>query len=241
MRRFFAPPDQFDGNQVQLSPEETRHLRDVLRLHVGDEVLVFDGAGREFTASVIRIDRTNSRLGIDGEIEPTAPESHLDLTLAAAILKSDKFDLVVQKAVELGVTRLEPLLTKRSEARPRDTAKRLDRWRKIALEASKQSGRARLMEISEPVEFNDLLPTIDEREGPVWLFSERNGKPLPLDLETKSLTAIVGPEGGWDSMELEQASEKGVEIATLGGRILRAETAAVAIAAILQHRFGDLH
>jgi 16S rRNA (uracil1498-N3)-methyltransferase len=120
-------------------------------------------------------------------------------------------------------------------------AKRIDRWRKIALEASKQSGRARLMKISEPVDFNDLLLSHEDRRGPVWLFSERGGKPFPFDINTESLTAVVGPEGGWDSLELDLAIQKEVEIVTLGGRILRAETAAIAIAAILEHRFGDVH
>jgi len=206
----------------------------------GEIVNVFDGSGREFECEILDIKKNETKLSVIKEIPPPVPESNLDLTLAAAMLKGEKFDLVVQKSVELGVARLAPLRTVRCDVRSKDSSKRVERWRKIALEASKQSGRAKLMQINEPVEFRELLNSIGEPENAI-LFSERDGGSFPVDLSPKKLTAFVGPEGGWDNSEIRYARSKGTSIVTFGGRILRAETAAIALTAILQHRFGDIN
>ena len=239
MRRFFAPPENFADGTVTLSEEETRHLRDVLRLRVGDDAAVFDGVGREFRCEITSIEKRSSQLGVVDEIEPASPESPLSITLAAATLKHDRFDLVVQKAVELGVNRLAPLEVIRFDVRPQDAVKRLERWRRIAMEATKQCGRARLIQIDEPVKFTALIAVADPTS--TMMFSEREGGPLPAEFAGKTLTAFVGPVGGWDDTELEAAKNSGIAIVTLGRRILRAETAAISIAAVLQNRFGDFN
>src|SRR5713226_8756438 len=145
-RRFYAPPAAFspDEKSAMLSAEETRHLRDVLRLRQGDEIYVFDGDGREFHCAVEIIAKDSTELRVISEVEPTRPESPLHLTLAIALLKGEKFDLVIQKATELGAKRDVPL--RDSE----DAQKRVTRWRRIALEAAKQSGRAYVTMISAP-------------------------------------------------------------------------------------------
>lgn len=211
-------------------------MRDVLRLRAGDEVRVFDGEGREFACRIGSIGKRDVVLAVIEEVEPASPESRLDLTLAAAILKGEKFELVVQKAVELGVNRLIPLQTVRCDVKPDNAEKRLERWRKIALEAAKQSGRARLMEIGKIVGLESVLASEE-----CVLFSERDGGSFSSFGEGKKITAIVGPEGGWDDSELILAGNRGCKIVTLGGRIMRAETAAISITAILQHRFGDIN
>ncbi len=236
MRRFYASIQQFQAETVVLNLEETRHLRDVLRLKEEAQVQVFDGDGREFLCAVQAIRKKETVLRILEQISPTAPESDLDLTLAVALLKGEKFDLVVQKAVELGVTSLVPLNTKRADVRLKDTNKRLERWRKIALEAAKQSGRAKLMTIEKALEFENFIETAN---GTRILFAERGGARFSDIKETKKITAAVGAEGGWEAAEIELASEKEFQIVTFKGRILRAETAAISIAAVLQHRFGD--
>lgn len=239
MRRFYVPPENFsDPAALFLSLDESKHLREVLRLRGGDKVHVFDGAGREFLCFVADTGakKQAAQLEIIWEIKPAAPESALDLTLGVALLKSEKFDLVVQKAVELGVRSVVPLLTKRADAK---TA-RVERWRKIALEAAKQSGRARLLEISEAIDFERFIENQNETK---ILFAERGGtkfSDVRFDAEKKKITAVTGCEGGWEDAEIEAAAARGFQIITLGGRILRAETAAVTVAAILQHRFGDL-
>ncbi|MFN0277366.1 MAG: 16S rRNA (uracil(1498)-N(3))-methyltransferase [Pyrinomonadaceae bacterium] len=240
MRRFFAPIESFHDGHVKLSPEETRHLRAVLRLRVGDEVLVFDGTGREFQCTINEIAKQNSVVSVIEEIAPASPESPFEITLAATVLNGEKYDLVIQKAVELGVTTFIPLHTVHCDVKPKDATKRMIRWRRIALEATKQSGRAKIMQIGEPAAFTDLLE-IEESETLV-LFSEREGNDDFLDIKpAKKITAIVGPKGGWDDSELALARSKKIKIVTLGGRILRAETAAISITAILQHKFGDLN
>jgi 16S rRNA (uracil1498-N3)-methyltransferase len=237
MRRFYAPVEQFQTETVSLGYEETRHLRDVLRLKETEKVQVFDGAGREVLCEIERIGKRETFMQILSEIAPTAPESNLNLTLAVALLKGEKFDLVVQKSVELGITKLVPLSTKRADVKLKDSEKRFERWRKIALEAAKQSGRARLMQIEMPAAFEAFVETV--RESAI-LFAERGGEKFSVIKESEAITAITGAEGGWEDSEIEFARRNNFQIVTFGGRILRAETAAITVAAILQHKFGDL-
>jgi len=239
-RRFFAPPSAFNFGKrtVTLASDEARHLREVLRLKPGDEVQVFDGEGKEFRAAVSQARREFAELEIRDEIEAMRPESPLELTLAVALLKGEKFDLVVQKGTELGVNQFVPLITRYADIRLRDEAdgaKRIARWQRIALEAAKQSGRAVVPQVTMPVPFESVI-----RDNSCLLFSERDGQSLDTDSKLQSVTAIIGSEGGWSDEELDQARTSGVPIVTLGGRILRSETAAIATAALLQHRYGDL-
>lgn len=247
-RRFYAPQEAFgaDLGSVILEADEARHLSEVLRLKPGDEVYVFDGAGGEFQCSVESARRDVAQLRILGEASPARPESPLHLTLAVALLKSDKFDLVVQKATELGVARVAPVMTKLADIRLRDDSdaeKRLTRWRRIALEAAKQSGRALVPEIVAPVSFADLIKSAADDVN--VMFAERGGGSL-VSLTAnaadgfRSITALVGSEGGWTETELNEAQTAGWHLVTLGGRTLRAETAAIAVTALLQHTFGDL-
>lgn len=221
-----------------LTESETRHLRDVLRLSIGDIVRVFDGAGREYECTVETIRKQETRLAILKEVLPTAPESSLDLTVVAAITPGEKFDLAIQKSVELGVRRFIPITTARCEVKSKDVEKRIERWRRIAFEAAKQCGRARLMSIENVAAFGSVF---DGTATPIVIFSERDGLSFDSIKTDGNLTAVYGPKGGWDDVELELARNKGAQIITFGGRILRAETAAIAITAILQHRFGDMN
>jgi 16S rRNA (uracil1498-N3)-methyltransferase len=246
-RRFFAPPGAFNRDHVHLDSDEARYLREVLRLKAGDQVFVFNGVGKEFQCTVEEARRDSSLLKIVTEIEPGSPESPLRLTLAIALLKGEKFDLVVQKATELGVTAITPVTTKLADIRIRDQSdarKRVTRWQRIALEAAKQSGRAVIPEVGQPVAFADCIS--DAPPASIRLmFSEREGGPLPgaVDTDTnpvESVTALVGSEGGWTDEEIVSARDAGWKIVTLAGRTLRAETAAITVTALLQHRFGDL-
>ena len=249
-RRFYAQPTAFApaAQTVSLSADEARHARGVLRLQPGDEVYVFDGAGREFRCAVREFSGDGAALDVLEEVEPARPESPLDLTLGIALLKGEKFDLVVQKATELGATCIVPVAASRADVRIRngDEAKRkVTRWQRIALEAAKQCGRARLMEIEEPVAFKALIDQPAEEEELRLMFAERNGSSLaeiarnPVSGSVK-VSALVGPEGGWADEDIALAREAGWQIVTLGGRTLRAETAAIAAVTLLQHRFGDL-
>jgi 16S rRNA (uracil1498-N3)-methyltransferase len=236
MRRFFAPKSEFTETTVTLNPEQSKHIRTVLRLSEGMPVNVFDGVGNEYRCKISEIGKKRSLLKVIENTSPAAPESGLDLTIAAALLRGDKFDLVIQKAVELGVTSLAPITTIRSNVRVKHIENKLGRWRKIIIESSKQCGRAKLMEIARPVNFSGFLKTAG---GERILFSENKGESFTGLAESKKITAVIGPEGGWDDSEIELATQEGFRIITFGGRILRAETAAISIAVLLQHRFGD--
>jgi 16S rRNA (uracil1498-N3)-methyltransferase len=246
-RRFYALPKAFTADQaVTLGADESQHLQNVLRLKTGDEVYIFDGAGREFRGEINSLSRLATNIRITQEVAPAAPESPLQLTMAIALLKGDKFDLVIQKLTELGANCVVPIMTKRSDVRIRnndDAERKLIRWRRIVIEATKQCGRARLMTITSPIRFDEFVAS-SRAEGERILFAERDGTKLrtvAANGETSAqLTALVGPEGGWTDEEVNQARDAGWQLVTLGGRIMRAETAAITCAALLQHRFGDL-
>ena len=257
-RRFYAPPSAFslDQQSVRLASDEARHLRNVLRLQRGDEVYVFDGEGKEFRCTIEDSGRGFAQLSIMAEAEPARPESPLDLTLAIALLKGEKFDLVVQKTTELGVRRILPVITERADVRLRDEhdgAKRVARWQRIALEAAKQSGCARVPKVAAPVTSRSLLTASATENSATFaptstlrlLFSERGGQSLAktiqaLSVPPKVVMGLVGSEGGWTDEELAQSRDTGWQVVTMGGRILRAETAAIATTTLLQHLFGDL-
>ena len=249
-RRFYAKPEAFaaDTSSVSLSAEETRHARDVLRLLRGEEVYVFDGEGHEYRGVITQLNRASVKVDVLEQVEPARPESPLHLTLCIALLKGEKFDLAVQKATELGATRFIPILTNRADMRIRsddDAKRKLMRWQRIALEATKQCGRARLMKIDAPVAFEELIERAEQGDELRLMFAERGGSSFSnmmgdLDAVSTKASALIGPEGGWTDVEIDRANKNGWRIVTLGGRTLRAETAAIVAIALLQHRFGDL-
>lgn len=246
-RRFYAPPTAFSATQdsVILIADEARHLREVLRLKPGDEVHVFNGEGKEFLSRIEESRRDTARLQVIREVESARPESPLQLTLVLALLKGEKFDLVVQKATELGVTSIVPVLTRHADIRLRDesdAAKRVTRWQRIAMEAAKQSGRAVVPTVTSVITFASL---IESPTNNCLMFSERDGDSLvkacqDLAADANQITVLVGSEGGWSDEEIAAARAAGGKVVTLGGRTLRAETAAIAVTALMQHLFGDL-
>lgn len=239
-RRFYAPPENI-ADEIVLGEEETRHLRDVLRLKPGAEVNVFDGEGNEYAARVAAVEKRSSILVSPQKVEPASPESPLDLGIASVSLKGDKLDLVVQKAVELGVNRFIPMASIRCDVKVGDAKKRADRWRRIALEATKQCGRAKLMKVDDVVDFRELIDLSESWDATRVHFSEREGASFDKLTGAQRILAFIGPEGGWDDAELEKAKASEIISITFGGRIMKADTAAIAISSILQHRFGDIN
>jgi 16S rRNA (uracil1498-N3)-methyltransferase len=236
--RFFAPPSSIFTSRIVLDVEESHHLARVLRLLPGTMVFAFDGNGGEYECEVARVSKDAAELNVLARLSNEI-ESPLQLTLGQALIKGDKFDWVVQKATELGVTRLVPLVTEHSEFRKAESRDaRLQRWRKIALEATKQCGRRRLMEVGEV----QTLPHFCEAEtnGLRLLFSERGGQRLTNTPRADSMTITIGPEGGWSESELKFSEALGFLPIHLGNRILRTETAAVAAVTLAQYLYGDL-
>ncbi|HJQ25111.1 MAG TPA: 16S rRNA (uracil(1498)-N(3))-methyltransferase [Blastocatellia bacterium] len=247
-RRFYATPASIGESLIHLSSEESHHLARVLRLREGDEAFVFDGCGREYRCRVAQTDARVARLEI---VEALADEveSPLDLTLAQALVKGEKFELIVQKATELGVRKIVPLITANADLKLSEerAEKRAERWRRIALEALKQSGGRRLVDIQSPLALADFITATQEQSAapPVLLvFSEHGGAAVNEVLSNEDyarrVIALIGPEGGWDTGELDLLAASGARAVTLGPRILRTETAALAAVALIQHRLGDL-
>ncbi len=242
--RFFLPGLKEPGQVVSLRGEELHHLRRVLRLRAGDEVALFDGEGRGFAGRIAGLSGSEATIVLGAE-EPRERESPLDLALLPALSKGEKFDWVVQKATELGVREIQPLLTDRGDVRPAGDrgARKAERWRRIALEACKQSGRTRLPRIHEPRDLASALVLPPGTLG-VALDPEGPGEETP-GLEARlggagGVRLAVGPEGGWSPAERDLLRERGFLLLGLGPRVLRTETAAIVSTALFQFLAGDL-
>jgi 16S rRNA (uracil1498-N3)-methyltransferase len=241
--RFYLTPESFSIDKATISGDESHHLRKVLRLRIGDEIQVFDGLGHEYLATIEQFSGQDVSLKLQ-KLLTTYVESRLSITLVQGLIKGDRFDWAIQKGVELGVSKIQPLISKYTDFQSgKGVDKRLERWERIALEATKQSGRNFLTTILQPIEWSTL---IHQLKSPVIFFAEQGGSSLSqITKQLKhegvdSITLIVGSEGGWSKEELGQAKELGFYLATLGKRILRAETAAITAIGLIQHLLGDL-
>jgi 16S rRNA (uracil1498-N3)-methyltransferase len=222
---------------VRLDSHESHHVRRVLRLREGDVLSVFDGAGREWSAVIegVAEGRVELRLAspLEGEVEP-----EVDVALYQAVCRSQRMEWVIQKAVELGVAAIHPVPAERAEARP-PSASRLDRWRRIALEACKQCGRRRCPAVV-PV---DAPPAAEPGVLPLLLDPDDKAAPLGDVLngaQVRRVWLAVGPESGFSDGERGRFRDLGWQACGLGPRTLRTETAGIAAAAIVLHRLGDL-
>jgi len=235
-RRFHVPRDSIRDGFAILPAGQARHLRKVLRIGAGETVEIFDGKGHgyigevELHGSEVHVRRLQS-------IPPR--ESLLRMILAAALIKSAKFEWMLEKATELGVDEIIPLRTRFSDVRiPEDKiALRLDRWDRIVSESSKQSRRLTVPQVRAPMDFPDFLAAEEFSCCARFLFYEKARLPWQADsgMPSNGMVVCIGPEGGWDESEIEQAEKAGCKIFGLGPRILRAETAAIAAVSIIQH------
>lgn len=217
---------------VTVSGDEFHHAVRVARVRLGEEVELFDDAGRVARAKVETIERDQATVNVIEEI--ASREAPLDVHVAMSVIQLEKFELVLQKATELGVRSITPLLTEYVEVRKERYAGKTERWRKIILEAVKQSGRSLVPTLHEPVDFAELIA----REGVRVLF-DADALAVPLE-RVSALTLLIGPEGGWSEEELAAARAAGCTFQRLGPRRLRAETAAIVGITTVLSRFGDL-
>jgi 16S rRNA (uracil1498-N3)-methyltransferase len=237
MHRMFVPPSQLaQGERVLLDAAQTRHLEAVLRLGPGAPVEVFDGEGNSYEAvlepGALRI------------VRPLATGGRgLDVWVAHAIPKADNLDLVVQKATELGATRIVPLQAERSV--PRLDAERGEaragRWRRIAQEAARQCGRSDVPPIDPPRSLADLCAALEpDRRGLLLDPEERALRLSQAARGAARLCLVIGPEGGFSAEERTLAHARGISSVSLGPLVLRTETAALAALAVVRHVHGDL-
>lgn len=228
--RFFAPAS-LDAPLIELSAEESHHLAQVLRKKVGDQVCLFDGQGRSATASIETAGRRIVSVKVI-ERHPADPQPRPELVLAVPLPRGDRSRWLVEKATELGVSTLVPLHTARSVVDPR--AARLDKLRQTVIAACKQCGRNRLLEVREPRAWPEMLAEISP--GTRLLVADRAGVPVLEALSQRRderLLVAVGPEGGFTAEELAFAAGLGAESVSLGPHVLRIETAAVALSALV--------
>ncbi len=228
--RFYSSAS-IDGSYAVLDGPEAHHLLHVMRLTAGAEVVLFDGSGCEFTARVLRTGRSDVKFEIldRREVDRELP---FDFTIGVALPKGDRQRWLIEKSVELGVTRVVPLVVARGVAQPGTTA--LTRLRRAVIEAAKQCGRNCLAEITEPSGWSEFI-SMPGNSVPRFV-AHPGGEPLSdlanIDVPNRSTVCVaVGPEGGFTDSEVETATNLGWQVAGLGPRILRVETAVVAVAA----------
>jgi 16S rRNA (uracil1498-N3)-methyltransferase len=241
------------GKRLVVEGSAANHITRVLRLRSGDALTVFNGSGGEFGARIEEF-RKNSVVVSVEDHRPSDRESRLSLTLAQGISRGERMDWIIQKATELGTSRIVPLFTKRSMVRLDDkqAERKLQHWRAIAVAACEQCGRNKVPELATPVDFFDALPA-DSSDATRLLLSPTGDLRIE-DLQDmgddvhrdaigsagKAITVLIGPEGGLEDVEQEAALAAGFKAVRLGPRVLRTETAAIAALTIIQHHFGDL-
>ena len=300
MHRFFVAPGRIDGDDIAFPTDLSRQMARVLRMKAGDSVIALDDSGLEYLVKLSRVDRSLAEGRIVERREGVA-EPQLSLSIYQAMVKADRFETLLQKCVELGVRRVIPVITRRTEARNSELSERRGlRWRRIIREAAEQCGRSRLAELGSPMLLADALERAP-RPGFIAWEGERRGtlarasvgdtvslsvgaqgeRPVSPDGGVRTslsvgtegerpvspesgpewervslgvamervagvveaggeLSVFVGPEGGFEASEVEAAVEAGLSPVGLGRRILRAETAAISVAAIVMHRFGEM-
>ncbi len=231
----FLSPEELSTEEVIITGDQAKHLS-VLRVKTGEIIAVFDGLGHKYDCKILQNNKNNF-IAEQLSKTPYSAESPVSITLAQGIAKGEKMDFIIQKATELGVNKIIPLITERSQVR--HTAK-IERWRKIAISAAEQSCRGKVPEINEPVSLEVFLKS---RHIGLIFYEEETGKHLKQTLkdfkDSKEITLLIGPAGGFSKEQVKAAVEKGLLGASLGPRILRTETAAINAISIIQYELGD--
>jgi len=246
MRRFFIEESKVTGPIISITGSDAAHIKKVLRMKPGDRMGLFDGRGFEYEARIENFTAKSVEVSIARRFL-SASESPAQIIVAQALLKDKKMDTLVRQLTEIGVARLIPFTSIRSVPipDPKRLSARRKRWEKIAIEALKQCRRGHVTEIAGTVTFNDVMKMDDECDLKI-VFWENESKPMSdaiqhiHDRHYRKILAVLGPEGGFTEKEIEYARACGFVTASLGPRILRSETAAIAACTILQYLFGDM-
>ena len=223
---------------VDLPEAQSHYLSKVLRMQTGRELTVFNGEGGQYSAEIVNITKKNVSIEIKA-FSPENRQSHLELELAIGISRGERMDWVLQKATELGVTKITPLITERTEVKlgGERADKKFLHWQQILVSACEQCQRNLLPDLSEPVLFNDWI-TASKAEYK-FVLHHRDSQGLPATQNVHSVELLIGPEGGLSDEEIAQAIQKKFLPLTLGPRVLRTETAPVAAISLVQYLWGD--
>jgi len=228
------------GSDVALTGSAASHVSRVLRLRAGDALTLFNGSGAEFAGTILSSKGGTVSVAV-GESRAAERESPLRTVLAQGVSRGERMDLTVQKATELGVSQILPVLTERSVVRldAQQTARKLGHWRKIAIAACEQCGRNSVPEITAPVSLKEMLRADLKASTHLLLSPEATLRIAELPRPTGAVTVLIGPEGGLTVEEDESVRAAGFLAVRLGPRVLRTETAALAVLTLLQREFGD--
>lgn len=240
MPRFFS--SDCNDDYCYISGSDAAHICKSLRMQVGENLTVCDQNGTDYYCTIDSIDLQQVKLAVL-EKKLTLTEPDTSVVLYMALPKSDKMELIVQKAVELGVNKIVPVLTARCISRPDDKSmnKKIERYQKIAYEAAKQSGRGIIPKVCERMSFKQALKDAQQCDVKM-LFYENGGNDIAdvVKKETKSVAMFIGSEGGFEPSEVELAKNEGAFVATLGKRILRCETAPITALSIIMYLTGNM-
>jgi len=238
--RIFVDASLTSGQRMQLDPRAANHVTRVLRLRTGAPLILFDGSGFEFEATLEKCQQEKTMAAVGASTRKNI-ESPLQVTLCQGISRGERMDYTLQKAVELGVTRIVPLWTERTQVRLKEKRleKRLDHWRGIIISACEQCGRSRIPQLDDPAELKQWL--IDTKLQGLRLFLDPTTTSTVTELAPpeSGVNLLIGPEGGLSHWEKEFAQQYGFMPVILGPRILRTETAALAAISSLQTLWGD--
>lgn len=238
MQRFFLPGIKDD---VFSLPEElSRHIARSLRMKEGDRVIICDGRGNDLSCEIISASQLVTVKVISKSLNTTEPS--IKVKLYQALPKGDKFSFIVQKAVELGVSEIIPVLSSRCVARPdpKAMAKKVERYNKIALEAAQQSGRGKVPEVKDMISFREAVLKEKGKESILFYECATNSLSAAIKKDIEEISIFVGSEGGFEPSEVEFAEENHIKILSLGKRILRCETAPIAALSAIMYETGNL-
>jgi len=245
VNRFFVAASGIEGDQVRLSPEQSHQVCHVLRLKPGDTIVVLDGSGTECDVTLTAVSRTES-VGQTTSRRRAPGEPATEVTLFQSLLVREKFEWVLQKGTEVGITQFVPVLTERSLVRTKTIEQnKMDRWQRILMEAAEQSHRGRIPQLEPILPFDQSLLRLRDfdrfliaapSEGAMTLRSALQGIPR----SPASVAVMIGPEGGFTEEEIARARDRGVVPISLGPRILRTETAAIVACALVLYELGEM-
>ena len=242
MTRFFVTPDELQPDFLVLTGENAQHAK-VLRLKNGEQVLVCDGQGQECICTVSDVSAGQISLVVNKR-QASETEARVQVSVYMAFPKADKLEHVIQKATELGAYEIVAFPSARCVSRPDEKSlkKKLERWQKIAASAAEQSGRGRIPEVRVLASYKAALEEASQADKALMFYENEHAVTLRMALEAgewKSVSLLTGPEGGLEEKEVEQAREAGLEVCTLGSRILRCETAPLCALSAVMYAAGE--
>lgn len=246
MPRFFInSKDIFDDN-INVTGEDYNHIKKVLRLKCGEIITLSDGEGLEYVAEIVEFGDGFVHTKVIESFKNTT-EPPVKVTLYQGLPKSDKMDFIIQKSVELGISKIVPVLTERTVVRldsEKDALKKCERWNRISLEAAKQCNRGIIPKIEIPISFKEAIKQTEDKALSLIPYEKEAKNSLKRVLERvdsiSDISVFIGPEGGFTEQEIEEAVSSGLSSVTLGPRILRTETAGIAVLSILMYELGDV-